>query len=134
MGIARTTAIVALGFVGLSGLVGGIPLIVHSHGEPWWMPQSLLQYSPFRSFLIPGIILLSAIGVLSCWVFWMTLQVQPGYGWWVVLQGCVLLGWLVAETVMLRLVMWAQGLYVAVALALILSGMILVHGPGDVLR
>jgi hypothetical protein len=134
MGVARTTAIVALAFVGLAGLVGGIPLILHADGEPWWMPQSLLQYSPFRSFLIPGIILLAAIGVLSCWILWMTLQGQPGYGWWVVLQGCVLLGWLVAEMVMLRLVMWAQGSYVAVALALILSGVTLVHKPGGVLH
>ena len=45
--------------VALSGLVGGIPLTIHANDEPWWMPQSLLPYSPFHSFLIPGIILFS---------------------------------------------------------------------------
>jgi len=126
---ARTTATIALGFVGLSGLVGGIPLVVHAHGEPWWMPQSLLRYSPFRSFLIPGIILFLAIGVLSSLVFWMTLQAQPGYGWWVALQGCVLLGWLVVEVIMLRLAAWPHYFYGAVALLLVGTGIMLVRQP-----
>jgi len=129
MDVVRTTAVSALVFVGLSGLVGGIPLIVHAHGEPWWMPQSLLQYSPFRSFLIPGIILFSAIGGLSCWVLWITLQRQAGYGWWVVLQGCVLLGWLAVEVIMLRLAAWPHYFYAVVALLLIITGMMLVRQP-----
>jgi peptidoglycan biosynthesis protein MviN/MurJ (putative lipid II flippase) len=70
--------------------------------------QSLLQHSPFRSFPIPGIILFSAIGVLSCWVLWTTLQRQPGYGWSAA---------------------WPHYFYGAVALLLILSGMILVREP-----
>lgn len=120
---------VALGFVGLSGLVGGIPLMLHPHNEPLGMPQSLLQYSPFHSYLIPGIILFSAIGLLSCWVFWMALQRHPGYGWWVALEGCILLGWLVVEVIMLRVAAWPHYFYGAVALALILSGMMLVRAP-----
>jgi hypothetical protein len=125
MKTSRIIAITTLIFVGLSGLVGGIPLMIHAHDEPWWMPQSLLRYSPFRSFLIPGIILFSAIGLLSCWTLWLTLKRQPGYGWWVALQGCVLLGWLIVEAVMLRLVMWAQVFYAAVALLLVVSGLVL---------
>lgn len=121
----RTTAIVALTYVALSGLVGGVPLILHAHDEPWWMPQSLLQHSPFHSFLIPGIILFSAIGLLGCWVLWLTIKRRPGYGGWVVLQGCVLLGWLITEVIMLRLVMWAHYMYGVFALVLVISGLML---------
>jgi hypothetical protein len=129
MRIARTTAIIVLIFVGLSGLVGAIPLMFHAHDEPWWMPQSLLRHSPFHSFLVPGIILFFAIGLLSCWVSWLAIRKSPGYGWWVALQGCVLLGWITVEVVMLRLVMWAQIFYAAVAMVLVLSGMILARNP-----
>ena len=108
--------------------------MMHADGEPWWMPQSLLQYSPFHSYLIPGVILFSAIGLLSCWGLWLTLQRQPGHGWWVALQGCVLLGWLIVEAVMLRMVMWAQVFYAMVALVLLLSGMMLARKPSDALR
>ena len=127
MEVARRTAIAVLIFVALSGLVGGVPLILHAHGEPWWMTQSLLQYSPFHSFLIPGLILFSAIGVLSCWVLWLTIESRAGYAWWILLQGCVLLGWIVVEVLMLRLVMWAQLLYAGVGLLLVVLGILLVR-------
>ena len=98
------------------------------------MPQSLLQYSPLHSFLIPEIIRFSAIGLLSCWVLWLTVQRQPGYGWWVALEGCVLLGWLTVEAVIAQNRDVAQVFYAVVALVLIVSGMLLVRKPGGATR
>jgi hypothetical protein len=45
-------------------------VFLHPAGEPWAMPQTLLQYSLFHSYLIPEIILLVANGLLSFWVLW----------------------------------------------------------------
>jgi len=98
----RIVAIVMLVFLGLSGIVGAVPMLMHPAGEPWSMPQSLLRYSPFHSYLIPGIILLVANGLLSLWVLCLTVREHSGYGWWVIMQGWVLFGWLVAEIVMPR--------------------------------
>jgi hypothetical protein len=125
MKVVRIIAIAALVFLGLSALVGAIPLLVHPNGEPWRMPQSLLQYSAFHSYFIPGIILLVANGLLSLWVLWLTVRKHPGYGWWVAAQGCVLFGWLTVEVVMLRLAVWPHYLYGAVALALVVTGLAL---------
>jgi len=36
---------------------------------------------------------------------------RSGYGWWVTAQGCVLLGWLIVEMAMLRLVVWPHYLH-----------------------
>ena len=124
---ARTVAIVTLIFTGLSGVIGAIPLIVNPGGEPWSMPQSLLQYSPFHSYLVPGIILLIANGLLSFWALWMTVSRRPGFGWWVIVQGVVLVGWLIVEVAMLRLVIWPHYMYGAVAIALVTSGMVIVR-------
>jgi len=124
---ARIVAIVALSFLGLSGIVGAIPLIVNSGGEPWRMPQILLQYSPFHSYLVPGIILLVANGLLTLWVLGRTLGKHRGFGWWVMAQGVVLLGWLIVEVAMLRLMVWPHYLYGAVAIALVISGITIVR-------
>jgi hypothetical protein len=120
---ARPLAVAALGFLGLSGIAGGIGLIAQANGEPFGLTQSLLQYSPFHSYLIPGVILFVANGLLTLFVLWLTLRRHPGYGWWVAAQGCVLLGWLIVEMVMLRMAMWAHYLYGAVAVALLVAGM-----------
>jgi hypothetical protein len=124
---ARTAAIAALVFLGLSGIVGGVGLIAQANGEPFTLPQSLLQYSPFHSYLIPGIILLAANGLLSLWVLWLTVIKHRGCGWWVITQACVLSGWLIVEMVMLRLVVWPHYLYGTVALALAVSGIAMVR-------
>jgi hypothetical protein len=123
----RVVAIVALIFLGLSGVIGAIPLILNPGGEPWRMPQSLLQYSPFHSYLVPGIILLVANGLLTLWVLGLTVGKHPGFGWWVIAQGVVLLGWLIVEVAMLRLMVWPHYLYGAVAMALVISGIAIVR-------
>lgn len=101
-------------------------MIVHPLGnEMSLMPLSLLEHSPFHSYLIPGIILLVANGLLALWVLLLAIRRKPRHGLWTAFQGCVLLGWLIVECIMLRLVIWPHYLYGAVALVLIASGLIL---------
>lgn len=123
----RILVIVVLSFLGLSAIVGAVPMLMHPTSEPWAMPQSFLRYSPFHSYLIPGIILLVANGLLSICVLWLTLAKHSGFGWWVIAQGCVLLGWLVVEVAMLRLLAWPHYFYGAVAMALVIAGIAIVR-------
>jgi len=58
---------------------------------------------------------------------WLTVGKHPGYGWWVIVQGVVLLGWLIVEVAMLRLMVWPHYLYGAVAIALVISGIAIVR-------
>lgn len=126
MRIPRVAAIIMLAFLGLSAIAGSVPMIVGSFQSTWnMMPLSLLQYSPFHSYFIPGIILFVANGLLALWVLWLVLRHKRNFEMWTVFQGCVLLGWLVVECLMLWLVHWLHFLYGAVGLVLIVSGYML---------
>jgi len=57
-------------FQGLSGLLGGIALVVDPSGELLQMPLSMLAGSPFNTFLIPGIILLIILGIFPMVIFY----------------------------------------------------------------
>ena len=129
MKLVRITAIGTLAFLGLSSLVGAIPMILDPTGKMLRMPLSLLRYSPFDSFLIPGIILLVANGLLALGVLWLALRRRPRYGLWTAFQGCVLLGWLAVECWMIRVVVWPHYFYGAVALVLIATGLALRREP-----
>ena len=50
-------------FLGIGGIFGGAALVIDPSGELIQMPISLLEYSPFSNFLIPGIILLVMLGI-----------------------------------------------------------------------
>jgi len=101
-------------------------LIANAHGNPWlMMPLSLLAYSPFHSWLISGMILLTANGILALGVLWLNLRRGPRYRLWSALQGFELLGWLIVECVCLRTVIWPHYFCGALAMVLILSGLAL---------
>jgi len=52
------------GILGLGAIVGGVILIMDPSGSMVNLPESLLEHSPFASFLFPGIILLLVLGVM----------------------------------------------------------------------
>ena len=124
MRLARVTAITLLAFLGLTAIAGAVPMILHPGGSAW-MPVTLLEHSPFHSFLVPGIVLLSANGVLSLAVLGLVLAQSSNHGLGVVFQGSVLLGWLITECWMLRTVVWLHWLYAAVGVGLIVAGVAL---------
>jgi len=62
----RNVLIILLGFLGLGAIYGGGTLIISPSGELLGMPLSLLEHSPFNSFLVPGIILFSVLGIAPC--------------------------------------------------------------------
>jgi len=121
----REIAMVLLGFLGVTSIMGAAPLILDPSGRMLRMPLSLLEHSPFRTFLIPGILLLLANGVLSLLVLTATTRRWSQYGRWVALQGCILTGWIVVEVILLQMAMWAHYFYGAIGLALIGAGLAL---------
>lgn len=123
--LVRWTAILALGLLAISSVIGAVPMMLDPDGTPWQMPQSLLDPTPFDSFLIPGVILFIANGVLSLASLIGAVRKDPGYAWWVVLQGAVLAVWLVLEIAMIREVLGIQFLYGCLAAVLIASGIVL---------
>ena len=49
-------------FQGISGLYGGIILVMDPSGDLLQMPISILENSTFENFLVPGLILLTILG------------------------------------------------------------------------
>jgi hypothetical protein len=56
--------IAGLAFQGLSGLLGGVGLLVDPTGALLRIPLQWLEGSPFESYLIPGLVLLLVLGVV----------------------------------------------------------------------
>ena len=125
MKLLRWVAIFALGFLGISAIVLAVPMIIYSDGTPWQMPQSLLDPCFFDTFLIPGIVLFISNGVLSLASLIGVIRRDPGYGWWVMLQGIVLAVWLVVEVAMIRQVLGIDYLFAGLAIVMIASGIVL---------
>lgn len=61
----RSWALIMMqGFLAIGAIIGGGALIIDPSGNLVKMPNSMLEHSPFGSFLIPGIILMLVLGIM----------------------------------------------------------------------
>lgn len=124
--IFRVIAIILLLFNALSALLGGWSLISDPSGESLEMPLRFLDHSPFRNFLVPGIILFITNGILSLLFAVVALLKFMNYSWLVIFQGFILIGWLIIQIIMIRDFYGPfHALYFAVGILLISTGWIL---------
>lgn len=96
----RLLAIFLLLFLGFGGIYGAIMLISDPDGDKFDWSIDLLNGTPFKSFLIPGIILLIANGLLPLYVAVVTAMKKSYSGFFILLQGVILFFWLSIQLVM----------------------------------
>ena len=123
--VLRMLSILLLLFNGIGALYGSFKFITDPSGASLGMTLSLLEHSPFINYLIPGIILLIANGIMSFVVVALILFKTKIYPLAIIAEGCILFGWITIQVIMLRTI---AGLHItlwAVALFLIISGFLL---------
>ncbi len=70
---------ILMGFEAITGLAGGGAMLVDPEGETFFS-LSMLEGSPFDSFLIPGLVLFVLLGVVPAIVAWALLD-TPRWSW-----------------------------------------------------
>ncbi|HEA23218.1 MAG TPA: hypothetical protein ENH87_20220 [Pricia antarctica] len=129
----RKLLISMLAFLGLGAIGGGTALIISPNGNLMGMPLSMLKISPFKSFFIPGIILLSILGIAPMLLI-IALLNQPSsrfaerfnffvdmhWSWtFSIYIAIALIGWLQIQMMMLNSVSWLHTFYMLLAVAII---------------
>ncbi|MFC7130517.1 hypothetical protein [Haloferax chudinovii] len=95
--LALWALIATIGVLGVSGIAGGGQFILAPSGRLIGISPALLVGSPFESYLVPGLILFSILGVFPLVVVW---GLYRGAGWaWLaaIAVGVVLVVWVLVE-------------------------------------
>lgn len=129
----RIVLLALLAFLGAGAIGGGAALIISPSGEMIGMPISLLAQSPFRSFLVPGILLFCVLGLIPvCLTVALVRKPESKlaerinffadmhWSWsYSVYVGFSLIIWIQLEMVFLRAVHWLHTFYMFLAVAII---------------
>jgi hypothetical protein len=130
----KKAAIVLLLLNGIGAMYGGWNLMAYPDGSSFKMPVSILKYSPFSDFYIPGIILFTTNGLLSLSVLLAIILNLKSYSWLIVAQGAVLTNWILIEVIMLRGVHYLHFIFGAIGLTLMVCGLILKNKTIPILK
>jgi len=129
----KRVLIFLVAFLGLGAVFGGGILIISPGGELFGMPLSMLENSPFSSFLIPGIILFLVLGLIPMLLVFALLK-KPANKWaeqlnffydmhwswtFTIYVAFALIGWIQIEMLFLGGAHWLQTFYMFLAVAII---------------
>ena len=134
----RNLLIFLLGFLGVGAFGGGGVLILSPGGEMMGMPLSAIESSPFSSFLIPGILLFTILGVTPLILIYGLIK-KPKWrlpeffnffndmhwAWtYSVYTGFALIIWIQTEMIYMKTVHWSHTLYMGIALFILFVAML----------
>jgi hypothetical protein len=118
-GIGRLAMILEI-FLGIGALFGGIQFIVAPDGHLMGVPLSMLAGTPFHSFLVPGLLLFTFVGVGPIVAAAVTARRRAIGPLAALAVGLTLMGWITVEMVIfagLTSLFWAFYLVLGTVIA-----------------
>jgi hypothetical protein len=118
----RIISIILLFIIALNALAAGYSFIVDPSGKAIGISTDYIRHSPFDSFLIPGIVLFIANGLLGLVAAIVAIRKGRYYQDLIVLQGLILTAWIIVQIIMVRDFNWMHGTCLLIGYLLIRYG------------
>ena len=118
-GLGRLALVLEI-FLGIGALFGGIQFILAPDGHLLGVPLSILAGTPFRSFLVPGLLLFTFVGVAPIVAAAVTARRRAIGPPAALAVGLTLMGWITVEMVIfagLTSLFWAFYLVLGTVIA-----------------
>jgi hypothetical protein len=112
-------------FAGLTAIGGGLALLAAPDGSIVRMPLSILEHTPFRDFLVPGLLLTFVVGFGNMIAGALVARRYRFADAAAFMSGGALTIWILVQMIMLRSAVWLQLGYLA--LGLVIQGLALVR-------
>jgi hypothetical protein len=109
-------------FTGMGAVAGGIPMILQPDGSTQAMSTDLLANSPFPDFFIPGILLVTVIGIGNLAGAYLTLNHKKHIGKFAMVAGATLIIWIAVQVYFIGLSKLLQPMFFLVGVAELVLG------------
>ena len=107
-------------FIGLSATVAGILLIAYPDGSILNLPINFLQQTPFKNYLIPGLLLAITVGGTNLFVVFLEIKEAKGRYNWALAGGILTCIWAVIQIIVFSGANWLQFIHLIIGLLICL--------------
>jgi hypothetical protein len=116
----KNLLLILVAFIAVTATFSGLLLISHPNGEIMNLSLSLLDGTPFKNFLIPGIVLTTIVGGINLLAVFHNVQRHTNRYNWAMAGGFITSGWIVAQMILIHTVNWLHILYLGIGMLIIL--------------
>lgn len=116
----KTLLFILVSFIGLTATLSGLLLISNPDGEIMNLPIYLLDGTPFKDFLIPGILLTAVVGFINLLAVVYNMQRHPNRYNWAMAGGFMISGWIIMQMILIQVAHWLHFLYLGIGIFTIL--------------
>ena len=111
---------ILVSFIALTATISGLLMISNPDGGILNLPLRLLDETPFKNFMVPGILLTIIVGGVNLLAIFYNIQRHDKRYSWAMAGGFLLIGWLIAQMILIRTLHWLHFIYLGIGLLIIL--------------
>lgn len=116
----RTLLFILISFVAITSLVSGLIIICYPDGSVMQMSTDLLKTSPFKNFLVPGIVLTVLVGGTNLLAAFFNMKRNSSRYDWALAGGIMTCGWVIVQMILINTLFWLQFVYLGVGIVIML--------------
>lgn len=111
---------ILISFIALTATLSGLFMISNPEGGIMNLQLELLKNSPFKNFLMPGILLTVIVGGTNLLAVYYNIQRHPGRYNWAMAGGLMISGWIIIQMILINAVSWLHFIYLGTGLLIVL--------------
>lgn len=116
----KTLLFILVSFIAVTSTLSGLLMISNPDGGIMNLPLSLLDGTPFKDFLIPGILLTTIVGGVNLLAVFYNMQRHVNRYNWAMAGGIMMSGWIVVQMILIHAARWLHFLYLGIGILIIL--------------
>lgn len=111
---------ILLSFIAITATLSGLLMVCYPDGSALNLFLELLKETAFKDFRIPGIILVTAVGLANLVAVFVNIRGLPSQYNWAMVAGIMISGWIIAQVILINTVSWLHGLYLILGILIVL--------------
>jgi hypothetical protein len=116
----KSLLFILIAFIAVTSTLSGLLMISSPDGSILNLPLSLLNGTPFKNFLIPGILLTVIVGSVNLVAVFYNTQRDPIRYKWATAGGIMITAWIIAQILLIQSAHWLHFLYLGIGILIIL--------------
>ncbi len=116
----KTILFILVSFIAITAVLSGLLMISDPGGGILNLPVRLLENTPFKNYMLPGILLTTLVGGVNLIAIFFNMQRHPSRYNWAMAGGFMICVWILVQLLLIQAAHWLHFIYFGIGLLIML--------------